>query len=150
MTEGIIWTYVGRVGICLVLAFLGLIVSAILTGVVLVRKAPPLTTQRDAATGTTHHGIGRWFLGFAAVFVGLPVLALIIVTGFELTHWAAGHIAVIAFAVTVVLLLVAAGLGIRANHRATRPAPEPEAILPAPEPVVGWSLPTPERQWDQR
>jgi uncharacterized membrane protein len=111
MNEGLIWTFEGRVIICLILAFLE---------------------------------------KFMAVFVGLPLLSLLVATGVEFTHWAAGHIAVIAFAVFVVAMLVAAGLGIRANHRATRPAPEPQPILPAPEPVVGWSMPAPERQWDQR
>jgi heme/copper-type cytochrome/quinol oxidase subunit 2 len=115
MNEGLIWTYEGRVIICLILAFLGLIVATVLTVVVFIRKAPGMRTQTNRQTGMVED-----------------------------------HIAVIAFAVFVVAMLVAAGLGIRANHRATRPAPEPAPILPAPEPVVGWSMPTPERQWDQR
>jgi uncharacterized membrane protein YccC len=150
MNEGLIWTYEGRVIICLILAFLGLIVATVLTVVVFIRKAPGMRTQTNRQTGMVEEGLALWWLRFMAVFVGLPLLSLLVATGVEFTHWAADHIAVIAFAVFVVAMLTAAGLGIRANQRATRPAPEPQPILPAPEPVVGWSMPAPERQWDQR
>lgn len=149
MTDGLINNYEGRVIICLILAFLGLIAAFVFALVFGLRKGAPLTTQVDQMTGVKNHGIGWWFLAPAAVTVGLPVLALIIVTGFEATHWAADNIAVVAFAAFVVAMLVAAGLGIRANHRA-RPAPEPAPILPAPEPVVGWDMPPMERNWNER
>jgi hypothetical protein len=148
MTDGLINSFAGRVGICVVLAALGLLASAVLTGVVLVRKAPPLTTQRDAMTGTTEHGIGRWFLGFMAFFVGLPTLALVIVTGVEVTHRISS---VDAWPVLVAGLGLVAALafGIRMMQKrepATVAAiPAPPEVAPVPQP--GYFLPDNSDQW---
>ena len=150
MTEGLIWTFEGRVGICLVFAVLGVLLSLAATVLVFIRKAPGWKTQTNHQTGMVEEGLRLWLVRFLAIFVGPWLLALLVVTGIEVTHRAMQNPAVSIAVIAAVALVGVTVWGFGANWK--RPTVEAGVeILPAtPEPPpVGWSLPTPERQWDR-
>jgi hypothetical protein len=130
---------------------LGGLAAFALTVVVLLRKAPPLTTQIDRVTGMKHHGILTWLAGFLLVFVG-PPLAILIVR--YPVAWLAAHW--LEFTIAGILAVLGWG-GWRLWQ--TREAMEPMVVEPAlphnhvptaPHQTVGWSLPADADQWDRR
>lgn len=144
MTEGLVSTFEGRVAICLIFMVLGLLAATALTIAVMLRKAPPLTTQTNRETGVVEAGIFKWFLYFTAVFMGLPLLALIMVTGFELTAWFAGNMYVLPIIAAVLASVLVAALVIRSARRSTRT--EAQVAVGMPPAAQGWSMPT-DAQW---
>jgi hypothetical protein len=145
MTQGLINTFEGRVGLCLAWLAFGAFATLVGLVVVFVRKAPPLTTQTNLETGVREHGVGRWLAVLAAFFMALPVLALVAVTSVELVHrlpvwvWPVG-VAVAALIVGVVWL----------RSLPERHLPPPK-VIPAQTPPVppGWSMPERVEQWDK-
>lgn len=54
------------------LGIFGFVAASCVVGLVLVRKAPPLTTQRNQVTGMKEHGILTWGACFYGLLWGLP------------------------------------------------------------------------------
>jgi hypothetical protein len=138
-------------------AVLGAIGALALTVVVLLRKAPPLTTQIDHTTGMRHHGMLSWLGGFLLVLSGPPMAILVVKAAMIPAAWLWQH---------WWLLLVGAVVGVSAwavlrLRRQERdvewveqePLPHnpmptgPPAVTAAPPPEV-WS-PTYSGQWNR-
>jgi len=161
MSTGLIHTFEGRVAICLILAFLGLIVTIVLTIIAaslrtvsdLVLAASALRGGHALIRGVAHdfanrHSTGWWFLRFLAVFVGLPVFGMLIVTFIEITTRILGDPAPAAVAVAFAGLVAVPVFGARHMRRpvpvVTTPPPLPHA---APMPQPGHFLPDNMHEW---
>lgn len=138
MTDGLIASYEGRVIICVILGGLGLLLSLTLT----------FAAWITGGLFGVKRGIGAWFLGFIIVFVAPAMLALIIVTGVEVTHWFKANAEILPIGAAALGLAAVLWFGVR--HLLTRPEPVP---APAPEvtptPVQGWSMPPTVENWDR-
>lgn len=152
MTDGLIWSFAGRVGICVGFAVLGFLISLALTVVVFIRKAPNWHTQTNHQTGMVEEGLARWMLRFLAFFVGGPLLALIIVTGVEVTHWVRDNVPVEALPVggfvggLLAVGVIAAKRHLRDRRPVADPVVEPVA-MPVPMPQPGHFLPDNMDEW---
>ena len=160
--QGLIWTFEGRVGICVVLMVLGAGVCLVLTILAAgLRSVSDLALAASALRGghALTHGLaqsiarkrttGWWFRLFAAVCVGPPFLALVAVMSVEIfggmPWW--------------VWLMVGLGglMGLAAwvTHRVTRDKPvavAPPVVAGPPAPMMtqpGWSIPADVEQWDR-
>jgi hypothetical protein len=143
--QGLIHSFGGRVGICLVLAFFGLLGSLALTVLFALRTGAGWRTRINRVTDERVQGRIIEFLGWAAILMGPPMLALVAVMSVELVHrlpvwvWPVG-VAVAALIVGVVWL----------RSLPERHLPPPK-VIPAPTPPVppGWSMPERVEQWDK-
>jgi len=158
MTEGLISTYEGRMILCGILAFLGVLGSIALTLATHVRKGLPLTTQTDRVTGVKEHGFFRWFVTFAAFLAGPWLLLMFAMTGTHyvlmLWHWAVANWGVLVIAAAASSLAVGAWVLRRTSRHEL--AVEPNALaasVPAPAVAaqpLGWSLDPNAPQWSDR
>ena len=148
MTEGLIDSFTGRVGICLFFVVAGFITSVVLAFLFGFRNGAQFSTQYDHMTGKRTLGLVAWFVGWASGLVGLPVLALIIVTGAEVTNRisAANGWPLLATGLALVAVLV---FGIRhMQKREPKAAPVSAPVLPpTPVPQPGYFLPDNADQW---
>lgn len=71
----------------LVWAVVGMVGAVALTMLIIVRKAPPLTTQVDHKTGIKHHGVMLWFGFFSLFTVGPPVIILTLRSAAVFSGW---------------------------------------------------------------
>lgn len=143
--------YETQVRLLLLWLVLAQLAAVALTVVVVLRKAPPLTTQTNRQTGMREHGLGKWFLVLSAVCVAPPLLVLLVVTAQELTDRLPVWVWPIAASAGLLALVLAV-------YRRHRPVPQrvtlweelgEPATPTAPSPAVGWSLPADAQQWDQ-
>lgn len=160
MTDGLISSYTGRMILCGILAFIGLAASTALTLATHVRKGLPLTTQIDRVTGVKEHGVGRWFITFAAFLAGPWLLLMFAMTGTHyvvmLWHWTTHNWWVLALPAVALLLVAAFWYLIRRDAATERQDRAQLAALPAsvPAPTVAaqplWSAPVVEGNWSDR
>jgi hypothetical protein len=160
MSEGLIASYEGRLIICAIMLFLGVLACLVLTIITyslrsvsdLVLAASALRGGHALVRGVAHdfanrHSTGWWFRRFLAVFVGGPLLGMVIVTGIEATNRLLGDPAPLAVLVAMALLVAVLVFGIRRMQ--VKPQPMPAALPPAPAPVPqpGYFLPDNADQW---
>jgi hypothetical protein len=149
-SEGLIYTFRGQIGLAVFLLIVGAVACIVLTLMLIVRKAPPLTTQTNLETGVKEHGVGRWFLVFAVITCGPQVGFIFVRTLVEgvdrLIMAGTGWWPLILLG----LALVAVGL-VAVKVWRTRPkvpVVEPLSVGPTrPQPAPMWSAPL-AGQWD--
>lgn len=160
MTDGLLGSYLGRMVLCGVCAFIGLAASVALTVVTHARKGLPLTTQVNQVTGVKEHGLGKWFVTFAAFLAGPWLLLMFAMTGTHyvvmLWHWIDANLWVLALPAVAFLLVAAFVWLIRRDAATERQDRVQLAALPAsvPAPAVAaqplWSAPAVEGNWSDR
>jgi hypothetical protein len=128
---GLLHTFEGRLGICIVWLILGTVATIVLS---LFRGLMHRQTIRE---------FGRWCLLFAGFCMAPPLLALTAVTSVEVVH---------RMPVWVWPLLVAGVVGVVGSSLVLRRrAPLKSPVLPVSATLVepGWSMPADVEQWDR-
>ncbi len=151
MMDGMIASYEGRMILCGIFAFIGLIFSGGLTLVTHARKGLPLTTQTNTVTGVREHGIFRWFLTFAAFLVGPWALLMVALTGTHYTlmmfswlgrnWWLPLIIGVLGIVVLAFALLIRRDAHSDRQERAQLAALPQSAPMPAVALEAMWAMP---------
>lgn len=160
MLSGVIATIGGVNFLLIVWAFLAELLAIALTAVVLLRKAPPLTTQVDRQTGIKQHGLLNWLGGFSAALTCLPVVIL----GFRLIgaflSWSLHNWWIYAVLGVAAALIYGTRHMLRTMPKVEYVEQQPlphnpiprETFIPIPEPQTQqiWSAPVSTENWSQQ